>query len=116
MSRLVAYFGGSPESLMGLAGVGDLMLTASSELSRNFQVGMRRAKGQTLEQILQEMTQVAEGIQASRAVHLWPVEHGLQDWPELPIAIEVYRFLHENEDPREALARLMRRPPKAEAL
>jgi glycerol-3-phosphate dehydrogenase (NAD(P)+) len=114
MGRLVEFFGGSQATLLGLAGVGDLTLTCSSELSRNFQVGMRRAKGQSLEQINDEMIQVAEGIQAAQAVHLWPVEHGLAGWPELPIAAEVYRFVHEGVHPRESLKRLMGRPPKAE--
>ncbi len=114
MGRLVDYFGGQPETLIGLAGVGDLTLTCSSELSRNFQVGIRRARGQSLVQIQEEMMQVAEGIQASAAVHHWPEEHGLTGWPELPIAAEVYGFLHQDADPLEAIQRLMRRPPKAE--
>ena len=114
MGRLVEFFGGSHSTLLGLAGVGDLTLTCSSELSRNFQVGIRRAKGQSLEQILDEMVQVAEGVQAAQAVHLWPEEHGLTGWPELPIAAEVYRFVHEGEPPQDSLKRLMGRPPKAE--
>lgn len=114
MARLVAYFGGDPATLSGLAGVGDLGLTCSSSKSRNFQVGQRRAAGQTLEQIQAEMTQVAEGVAACRAVHLWPAEHGLSGWPDLPIAAEVYALVHEQADPQQALLRLMRRPPKAE--
>ena len=114
MGRLVGYFGGAATTLMGLAGIGDLLLTCSSELSRNFQTGVRRARGQRLEQIIAEMTEVAEGIQASEALHRWPTEHGLSDWPDLPIAVEVHRFLHENADPLECLKRLMTRPPKAE--
>jgi len=114
MGRLVAYFGGDPATLMGLAGIGDLMLTCSSELSRNFQVGMRRARAQSLDTILSEMVEVAEGIQACEAVHRWPTEHGLSGWPELPIAEEVYLVVHEGAEPRESLMRLMRRPPKAE--
>jgi len=114
MGRLVDYFGGDPATLYGLAGIGDLMLTCSSEMSRNFQVGMRRARGQSLAQINSEMQEVAEGIQASEAVHRWPDEHDLSGWPELPIAEEVYHFVHQDAQPAEALLRLMRRPPKAE--
>lgn len=114
MGRLVDYFGGDPTTLSGLAGIGDLMLTCSSEMSRNFQVGVRRAQGQTLAQISAEMQEVAEGIQASEAVHRWPAEHDLSGWPELPIAEEVYHFVHQDAQPAEALLRLMRRPPKAE--
>lgn len=120
MGRLVAYFDGDPATLSGLAGVGDLMLTCGSAKSRNFQVGQRRAAGEPLTQILAEMTQVAEGVTASRAVHLWPAEHHAPGqrraagWPELPIAREVYRIVHEEADPRESILTLMRRPPKAE--
>jgi len=114
MGRLVDYFGGDPATLFGLAGIGDLMLTCSSEMSRNFQVGVRRARGQSLQQINAEMQEVAEGIQASEAVHRWPAEHDLSGWPDLPIAEEVYHFVHQDALPAEALLRLMRRPPKAE--
>jgi glycerol-3-phosphate dehydrogenase (NAD(P)+) len=114
MGRLVAYFGGQPQTLSGLAGAGDLIVTCSSPLSRNFQVGLRRAAGQALAQIAAEMTQVAEGIQAAEAVHRWPEEHGLSGWPELPIAAQVYRFLYEGVRAEEAILALMRRPPKAE--
>jgi len=114
MGRLVDYFGGDPGTLAGLAGIGDLMLTCSSEMSRNFQVGMRRARGQSLTQIQAEMKEVAEGIQAARAVHDWPSEHSLTDWPDLPLASEVYQFLYGDESAQESIKRLMRRPPKAE--
>ncbi len=114
MSRLTAHFGGDPEGLAGLAGLGDLIVTCSSEMSRNFQVGMRLGRGQSLEQIQAEMTQIAEGIQASRALHEWPADHGSDDWPDLPIAGEVFAILHEGADPRLALARLMTRPARSE--
>jgi glycerol-3-phosphate dehydrogenase (NAD(P)+) len=114
MGRLVEYFGGNHQTLMGLAGVGDLTLTCSSKLSRNFQVGIRRARGESLDEILAGMSEVAEGIQASAALHSWPEEHGLDGWPELPIAAEVYRFVHENADPYSSLLNLMERPPKSE--
>lgn len=114
MGRLVEYFGGDERTLSGLAGIGDLVTTCAGQKSRNFQVGMRRAQGQPLEQILKEMTQVAEGITAVQAVKQWPGEHGLSGWPELPIADEVYRFVHEGGEPGESISRLMHRPPKAE--
>jgi glycerol-3-phosphate dehydrogenase (NAD(P)+) len=114
MGRLVAYFGGDERTLSGLAGIGDLVTTCAGRKSRNFQVGMRRAQGQPLSQILEEMTQVAEGITAVQAVKQWPAEHGLTGWPELPIADEVFRFVHEGCEPGESISRLMLRPPKAE--
>jgi glycerol-3-phosphate dehydrogenase (NAD(P)+) len=110
MGRLVAHFSGNPATLHGLAGMGDLIVTCSSPLSRNFQVGQRRAKGQLLLQIEREMTETAEGVNTSRA--LWEL---LGDTDvELPIARQVYRILHEGADPREAITMLMRRPLKAE--
>ena len=126
MARLTAYFGGERATLYGLAGVGDLIVTCGSPLSRNFRAGVLRAEGKRLPQIVAALTapggghSVAEGIQASRALHEWPAEqpaihpaHAI-GWPELPIAREVYRILHEDADPREAITRLMARPPKAE--
>jgi glycerol-3-phosphate dehydrogenase len=75
---------------------------------------MRRAQGQPLTQIMAEMTEVAEGITAVQAVRQWPAEHGLVGWPELPIANEVYSFVHEGIEPGASISRLMQRPPKAE--
>lgn len=115
MGRLVTHFGGRAETLQGLAGVGDLIATCGSPLSRNFQVGRRRAAGQGLAQIEAEMTEVAEGVNASRALHEWPDRDAQSlNWPELPIAEQVYRILHTEMDPQEAILELMRRPPKAE--
>lgn len=114
MSRLCGHFGGDPSSLSGLAGLGDLIVTCSSEMSRNFQVGMRLGRGQNLAQIQAEMKQIAEGIQASRALHEWPADHGSADWPDLPIAEEVFAIVHEGADPRSSLLKLMTRPPRSE--
>jgi glycerol-3-phosphate dehydrogenase (NAD(P)+) len=126
MARLTEYFGGERATLYGLAGVGDLIVTCGSTLSRNFRAGLLRAAGRHLAEIVGSLAapgggrSVAEGIQASLALHQWPSEqpaihppHAI-GWPELPIAREVYRILHEDADPREAIARLMARPPKAE--
>jgi glycerol-3-phosphate dehydrogenase (NAD(P)+) len=110
MGRLVAHFGGKPATLSGLAGVGDLIVTCSSPLSRNFQVGQRRARGQSLAEIESEMSETAEGVNTSRA--LWQLPHVVA--LELPIAQQVYRILHENLDPKEAITQLMLRPAKAE--
>lgn len=121
MGRLTAYFGGERATLYGLAGVGDLIVTCGSPLSRNFRTGQLRAQGLHLAQIVESLAapgggrSVAEGIQASLALHEWPGEHPQgANWPDLPIAHEVYRILHEDADPREAITRLMSRPPKAE--
>jgi glycerol-3-phosphate dehydrogenase (NAD(P)+) len=119
MGRLVDYFGGERSVLYGLAGIGDLIATCSSSKSRNFQVGTRLARGESLETILATMKQVAEGVQACEALHLWPREHpetlsGDGEWPDLPIAEQVYRLVHEAADPQSAIEALMSRPAKAE--
>jgi glycerol-3-phosphate dehydrogenase (NAD(P)+) len=121
MGRLVEYFGGERSVLYGLAGMGDLIATCSSPRSRNFQVGKRLAAGEGIGEIIGSMTQVAEGVQASKALQLWPHERAANSgeyagraWPELPIAAEVYRFVHEGVSPKEAISALMSRPPKAE--
>ena len=122
MGRLVDYFGGERSVLYGLAGIGDLIATCSSSKSRNFQVGMRLARGETIGEILSSMQQTAEGVQACDALHRWPREHpqtlggleGASAWPDLPIAEQVYRLVHEAADPRAAIEALMSRPPKAE--
>jgi glycerol-3-phosphate dehydrogenase (NAD(P)+) len=112
MGRLVRSFGGESQTLLGLAGVGDLVVTCSSPLSRNFRAGMLRAQGLSLAQIREQMDEVAEGINACLALRQW-AEAG-QALPELPISDEVYRIVHEGVDPRESLLRLMTRPPREE--
>lgn len=120
MGRLVQHLGGQPTTLLGLAGVGDLIATCGSSLSRNFQTGTKLAMGMTLDEIQASSVEVAEGVQASRALHEWPAELATQNsplgrnWPELPIATQVYRVTHEGLDPKSALDELMSRPPRQE--
>lgn len=120
MGRLVQHLGGQQTTLLGLAGVGDLIATCSSALSRNFQTGTRLAGGETLDEIQASSLEVAEGVQASRALHDWPGELQAQNsplgrnWPELPIAAQVFRVVHQRLDPRSALDELMSRPPRQE--
>lgn len=117
MGRLVRYFGGDPATLLGLAGVGDLLATCGSPLSRNYQFGARRARGESSAEILASMQQVAEGVQTARALHEWPAATGADsgDWPELPIAQEVFRLVHEGAEVQDSILRLMRRPPRGES-
>ncbi|MCC7476870.1 NAD(P)-dependent glycerol-3-phosphate dehydrogenase [bacterium] len=118
MGRAVRHFGGDPATLLGLAGVGDLVATCSSSLSRNFQVGYRRARGESTEEILAAMQQVAEGVQTCRALHDWmaaPLAGGAP-WPELPIALEVHRILFEGLSPADSIRALMLRPPRTESV
>lgn len=90
----------------GLAGIGDLMATCASPLSRNHRVGVALAEGRELDDILEEMGQVAEGVPTTRAVHLQTESLGL----DLPIVRAVYRVLYEGRPTGEALAELMRLP------
>lgn len=93
MERFGLHYGARQESFTGLSGAGDLFLTASSTMSRNFRVGLGLAKGQSQEEILKELGEVAEGIGTSYALHKIMHEEKLY----LPIAKEVYEILEGKE-------------------
>ena len=107
---LTTALGGKRETLMGLAGLGDLVLTCTGDASRNRRVGLALAKGRPLPDILAELGHVAEGVPASRAVRELAAAHGVQ----MPICEAVDRVLHENVPVREAVLALLRRAPRAE--
>ena len=109
--RLSGVLGGRRETLMGLAGLGDLVLTCTGDLSRNRRVGLALARGRTLAQALAELGHVAEGVAAARAAHALALQHAI----EMPITDAVYRVLYEDLSPREAVLALLRREPRAEA-
>jgi glycerol-3-phosphate dehydrogenase (NAD(P)+) len=109
--RLSAALGGRRETLMGLAGLGDLVLTCTGDLSRNRRVGLALARGQPLPQILAELGHVAEGVSAARAVRRLAECHGL----DMPIADAVHRVLYEGLAPRDAMQALLRREPRPES-
>ncbi|MBU1948411.1 MAG: glycerol-3-phosphate dehydrogenase, partial [Candidatus Eisenbacteria bacterium] len=102
--------GAKRETFLGLAGLGDLVTTCGSPLSRNHQVGRRLAKGQSLQEILDTLGSVSEGVPTTRAALKLAREAGV----EMPIAREIYDILFQNKDPQRALKDLMLRPPKAE--
>lgn len=102
MERFGAAYGAKKETFLGLSGAGDLFLTASSTMSRNFRVGLGLAKQQTQEEILKELGEVAEGIGTAYALHDISVEQDLY----LPIATEVY-FMLEGKSPKESLKDLL---------
>ncbi len=110
VGRLAARKGANPLTVMGLAGMGDLVLTCTGDLSRNRKVGIELGKGKTLKQILDEMQMVAEGVKNARSVH--HLAEKLQ--ADVPICETVYRVLYENLNPKEAVAHLMAREAKAE--
>jgi glycerol-3-phosphate dehydrogenase (NAD(P)+) len=105
MARLGTVMGADLVTFGGMAGIGDLMATCASPLSRNHQVGERLAQGQTLEQIQASMLMVAEGVKTAKAVHGFARRHDL----ELPIVRAVYQLLYEGVSVAEAVERLMSR-------
>jgi glycerol-3-phosphate dehydrogenase (NAD(P)+) len=108
--RLGVDLGGRPETFLGLAGIGDLVITSTSELSRNYRVGLGLARGQGLTEILTGLQEVAEGVRTCRAV----VELARARRVEMPITAQVHAVLFEGQDPRRAVLELMRRPLKPE--
>ena len=110
IQRLGIRLGADPKTFMGLTGIGDLVLTCTGKLSRNWTVGHKLGHGMKLETILSEMRTVAEGIKTTRSVYNMSRNVGV----ELPIAEQVYRMLYEDVDPPEALRILMSRDLKQE--
>jgi glycerol-3-phosphate dehydrogenase (NAD(P)+) len=110
MLRLNAAIGGRAETLMGLAGLGDLVLTCTGDLSRNRRLGLALGRGQTLEDAVREIGQVVESVQTANEVMRLAERHGV----ELPISENVRAVLHGDITPAEALQRLLSREQKAE--
>jgi len=110
IGRLAERLGGEGATLGGLAGVGDLVLTCTGDLSRNRRVGLAIGAGQSLEDVLAGMTAVAEGVRTTRAARDLATRYGV----EMPIVEAVYSILFEDVEPERALARLMAREPKPE--
>ncbi len=110
MTRLGVALGARQETFMGLAGMGDLVLTCTDNLSRNRRMGLAIASGKTVEEAKQEIQQVVEGVMAAEAVMEVANELGI----EMPICHQVYRILYEDASPREAVGMLMRRQLRSE--
>ena len=110
ITRLARREGAQMETLMGLAGLGDLVLTCTGSLSRNRFVGEELGKGRTLEEITAGMNEVAEGINTARAVKKLADRAGL----EMPITNEVNAVLYEGKSARDAVSELMSRPLREE--
>jgi glycerol-3-phosphate dehydrogenase (NAD(P)+) len=110
MTRLGKALGAHPQTFSGLSGIGDLIVTCASKLSRNRGVGERLGKGETIEQILKSMEQVAEGVWTCGAA--LDVARKLKI--EVPITEQVNAVVHEGKDPRRAVQDLLTRDPRAE--
>jgi len=111
MSRLGVAKGADPLTFMGLAGMGDLVLTCTGDLSRNRTVGKRLASGMSLDEVTASLGgQVAEGVKTTVSTRELASKLGL----DMPIVEAVYSILYEGEGPKEVVARLMGRPLKRE--
>lgn len=110
ITRLATVKGANPQTLAGLSGMGDLVLTCSSLKSRNYRVGFGLGQGRPLEQIQAELGQVAEGVLNAKSVHQLAVALGV----EMPISQAVYRMLYEGLAPAEVLRSLTGRDLKRE--
>jgi glycerol-3-phosphate dehydrogenase (NAD(P)+) len=111
MTRLGIALGGRAETCMGLSGLGDLVLTATGDLSRNRRVGLLLAQGRTLQQAVDSLGHVAEGVYCARTV----VERAGRLGIEMPIASAAVELLDGRLQPADAVAALMGRDPAAES-
>lgn len=110
MTRLGLALGARRDTFMGLAGMGDLVLTCTDDQSRNRRFGLALARGRSAEQARQDIGQVVEGYYGARSVH----QVAKQREVTMPIVEQIHCVLHEGQNPREAVAALMRRPATAE--
>lgn len=110
ITRLAVAMGAQPLTLAGLAGLGDLVLTCTGELSRNRAVGVELAHGRKLEEIVHSMKMVAEGIKTTNAVVGLARRHAI----EMPISEQMFQMLNFGVSPRDAIQRLMERSLKGE--
>ncbi len=110
ITRLGASLGANPKTFAGLSGMGDLITTCSSKLSRNHRVGEELARGKKLPQILAGMKDIAEGIPTTKAA----LALGKKFHAQLPVTEEVYQVLYEGKDPFQSITDLMTREPTSE--
>ncbi|HYM34378.1 MAG TPA: NAD(P)H-dependent glycerol-3-phosphate dehydrogenase, partial [Steroidobacteraceae bacterium] len=111
MTRLGVALGAQRETFMGLAGLGDLVLTCTDNLSRNRRFGLAVAAGKSATQAQSEIGQVVEGVHAAEAVH----EVASKLKVEMPICEQVFDVLYKNVTPKDAVKQLMSRELKAES-
>ena len=111
MMRLGEALGAQVRTLVGLAGMGDLVLTCTGDLSRNRRLGLALGAGRNLDEAVAEIGQVVEGVGTSEEVWRLGRLHGV----ELPISEQVYGIIHKGWDPSEGVRRLLSREPKSES-
>lgn len=112
ISRLAKAMGAKKETLMGMCGVGDLMLTASSMQSRNFSLGVALGEGKTLEEILGDRIAVTEGVHTAKALQVMAKNNAV----DMPISKAVYEFLHEGISIEDVMKKVLDRPLRRESI
>jgi len=112
MTRLGVAMGAQPATFAGLAGMGDLVLTCTGDLSRNRTVGIQIGKGRQLSEILGEMRMVAEGVKTTESAYNLAKKVGV----EMPIIDQMYQMLYQDKPARQAVLELMTRNLKAEGV
>lgn len=112
MMRLGRVMGARPETMMGLAGMGDLVLTCTGDQSRNRKLGLAMGRGQTVEQALAEIGQVVEGVKTSQEVMRLAAQHKV----EMPITEQVFGMIHKGWSPQKGVRVLLSREQKAESV
>ena len=110
MHKFYEVYGADTKSITGLTGLGDLIVTCTSEHSRNFQAGYKLGHGKDLEETLASMTMVVEGIRTCQAAHSYGQKHNI----DMPIINAIYDIIFKKEDPDEALKKLLERSMKPE--
>ncbi len=110
IARIGEAMGARPLTFAGLSGIGDLIATCASPLSRNHRVGVALAGGRSLESVLTSMNEVAEGIPTTRAARALGVRHGI----DMPIVDQMHRILFEGAPVQDAISRLLEREPTVE--
>jgi len=110
ITRLGMALGANPQTFAGLAGMGDLVLTCTSDLSRNRTVGMQIGKGKFLPEITRDMKMVAEGVKTTQSAYDLAKKIGV----DMPISAQVYAILYKGKDPKQAVKELMTRELKVE--
>jgi len=110
MTRLGVAMGAKERTFSGLSGLGDLVLTCTGSLSRNYTLGLKLGQGMKLKDILEQTTSVIEGVATAESAHELSKKYGI----EMPIVEQVYKILYEEKGPARAVNDLMRRSLKTE--
>ena len=112
MAHLAICLGAKPETLSGLSGMGDLIVTCTSQHSRNRKAGYLIGQGKTADEAMKEVSQIVEGVYAAKAARHLAERSGV----EMPIVEQVNQVLFDKKDPRQAVGELMMRERKPETL